>query len=312
MAQHIPHNETKVFLGCLPGDTNAEELSSYFSKFCITPPKMKIKYRKNRICSGYGDFKAVIDKESLDAMLNTNHYYKERSIECRVYLKGKDLREYQERSNRKRVHVGNLSPDLTDKQLYEAFSLHGDVKRAYIANSLDTDGCCFGFVTFERKEDADLALSLKALMIGDRQAEINPLKSQNEGVHKKKNIFGKGLGKIRGDGLKNRSGKSQKYKICLNKFYGNFKQTHYQHGWNHAARGDPQTELCRANGNGVILYQKNHAQKSKAFHGRRRDQSFRPNSKAKFRGWICLKGGRIPKLATCVDKYNIRINKCER
>lgn len=178
--------DKKIFLGCLPADSKAEELTQYFNKYCTSLKKMKIKYRSNKVCAGYGYFLAEISDESLLRMTSEQHYYKERSIECRLYLTGKALTEYQNSFNKRRVYVGDLSPYLTEKELFKAFAPLGKVKRAYIANNPDKHGKIFGFVVFFDKETAKSVVSRTEIFISGRRVEIKEVTVQQQQTKGKK------------------------------------------------------------------------------------------------------------------------------
>ena len=138
----------KIFIGCLPADTVQHHLKSYFNRFCRVAC-FKIKYRSNGVCSGYGHFICTNpNKAVLQKLFNSTHYYKDRDLECRPYLKGSALESYQKEFNMRRVYVKNLPPYMTDVELKQEFSKFGKVYRAYRANKPDKKGISFGFVIF--------------------------------------------------------------------------------------------------------------------------------------------------------------------
>lgn len=59
-----PKKETKIFIGCLPADTNEEELKEYFLQYCTDLTNFKVKFRSNGICSGYAYFSTGVQKNS--------------------------------------------------------------------------------------------------------------------------------------------------------------------------------------------------------------------------------------------------------
>jgi len=145
----------KVFIGCLPAETDPTEIEQYFSKFCLMS-KMKIKYRSNNVCAGYGHFMAHFKSpEESRTLYSSRHFYHGRSLECRPYLTGQSLYDYQTEFNKRRVYVGNLPPFYDDFQLLKLFMQFGEIQRAYIANNPDKGGKTFGFVIF--KEEGLLA-----------------------------------------------------------------------------------------------------------------------------------------------------------
>lgn len=68
-------HQTKIFVGCLPSETIESDLFDYFSTFC-TIEGLKIKYRSNEICAGYGHFICLNPTpEILKELFSTPHFY---------------------------------------------------------------------------------------------------------------------------------------------------------------------------------------------------------------------------------------------
>jgi hypothetical protein len=68
-------SQTKIFVGCLPSETIESELFDYFSFFCGVS-NLKIKYRSNSICAGYGHFICLNPSpEILNELFSTPHFY---------------------------------------------------------------------------------------------------------------------------------------------------------------------------------------------------------------------------------------------
>ncbi|XP_029657470.1 RNA-binding protein 1-like [Octopus sinensis] len=53
-----------------------------------------------------------------------------------------------------RLHIGDLGPEITEKDLITAFKVYGDVEDVWVAKSPP----CFGFVIFRTDEDATEAM----------------------------------------------------------------------------------------------------------------------------------------------------------
>lgn len=149
----------KIFIGCLPSNSNKEEIHSYFSNYCSIN-KLKISFRTNGICAGYGHFTTEITKTQLEELLNKNHTYMGRVLECRLYMKGKQLRDYLKDFNSRRVHVNNIPKFTTDQELYLFFKLLCNVEKAYIANQSDANDHIFGFVIAKDSESAEKLIEM--------------------------------------------------------------------------------------------------------------------------------------------------------
>lgn len=178
--------DIKIFLGCLPASSDAGELTEYFQKYCRSITKMKIKYRSNKVCAGYGHFIADIDERSLEKMTSAQHYYKDRSIECRLYLTGTALADYQIKFNQRRIYAGNLPPSLNEREFFKTFSQFGKVQRAYIANNPDKEGKTFGFVVYFDELTAKKVIKKERIQNYGRIVTIKPVTVQKQKIEKKK------------------------------------------------------------------------------------------------------------------------------
>lgn len=158
----------KIFLGCLPSHTDTEELRTYFLEHCPDIHNLKVKYRSNGICAGYGHFLTNSTKTQLEALFSKNHYYKGRSLECRRYLNGKKLDQYMEQFVKRRIYVSKIPEGANDRELYDCFSEFGKVTRAYIANmSENIKSKIFGFVIMESEEETKVILDRRVTLKGE-------------------------------------------------------------------------------------------------------------------------------------------------
>ena len=174
--------KTKIFLGCLPPNTDEQELRAYFSEFCSIS-EMKLKYRSNKQCAGYGYFFCNEDS-NISTLTDTPHYHKGRSLECRLYLSGEELKKYQEKFNKRRLYIGNLPLGTTDEQLFEFFNHISPVMRAYTLEKPDDDGKWFGFVVF-KNESALEDVQSQVLHLKGNLLEVKMV-SKDKNAHKRK------------------------------------------------------------------------------------------------------------------------------
>lgn len=79
------------------------------------------------------------------------------------------------------IYVGNLSYDVTDKQLREVFEAYGEVSSAKVItdrNSGRSKG--FGFVEMDNKAEAEAAIEqLDGAEIDGRPVKVNEAKPRN-------------------------------------------------------------------------------------------------------------------------------------
>ncbi len=81
---------------------------------------------------------------------------------------------------RKKVYVGNISPDADKKSLKALFSVFGTVKRAYIVTDPKT-GQSKGFGFVEMSSDAEAQAAIAALdgkKCGDYTVKVNEAKGK--------------------------------------------------------------------------------------------------------------------------------------
>lgn len=80
----MKHEVFKIFIGCLPSDSTTEELTAYLSMFCKVK-NLKIRFRKNGICAGYGHAFLISDSGSFKDFLALDHLYQGRALEIRPF-----------------------------------------------------------------------------------------------------------------------------------------------------------------------------------------------------------------------------------
>ena len=82
----------------------------------------------------------------------------------------------------KRLYVGNLPFDLTEDQLHELFSAHGQVASTKLITDFNTGRSRgFGFVEMRTEEEAQVAIDkMNKSKIGDREIVVNEARPRPE------------------------------------------------------------------------------------------------------------------------------------
>ena len=95
------------------------------------------------------------------------------------------------------IYVGNLSRDVSESELKEAFQVYGEVQSAAIIKEKFTgESRGFGFVEMPNKEEADKAIaSLNGRDLKGRTATVNEARPRTD---KPRTGFGGGRGGSRG------------------------------------------------------------------------------------------------------------------
>ena len=81
-----------------------------------------------------------------------------------------------------KLYVGNLSFDVSDAELEEAFSEYGEIASATVIKDRDSDRSKgFGFVEFVQEADAQKAKeAMNGKQLGERALKVDEAKPQRE------------------------------------------------------------------------------------------------------------------------------------
>jgi RNA recognition motif-containing protein len=82
----------------------------------------------------------------------------------------------------KRLYVGNLPFDLSEDQLHELFSAHGQVASTKLITDFNTGRSRgFGFVEMKTEDDAQKAITnMNKAKVGDRELVVNEARPRPE------------------------------------------------------------------------------------------------------------------------------------
>ena len=158
--------QIKLFIGCLPSDTIPEEISQYFSKYCIKIEDLEVKVRKNGVCAGFGHLGCLISIQQLQKVTSETHVYRGRTLEVRQYLSEEELKEVAEELRKRKIHVSNLPKSATDEDLLHLFEAFGEIERAYLANKNPKKEDIYGFVVFKSPKCIRAALNAQLTFKG--------------------------------------------------------------------------------------------------------------------------------------------------
>ena len=80
------------------------------------------------------------------------------------FKKGKNLYDFKDGINKRRLFVYSLPPKMNNTDLYDLFSKYGNVEDAYIIiNRLTKQSKGFGYVIYETNEEAEKMIDRKIL-----------------------------------------------------------------------------------------------------------------------------------------------------
>jgi RNA recognition motif-containing protein len=113
----------------------------------------------------------------------------------------------------KKLYVGNLSYETTDKDLIEMFGQHGQVSSAQVIMDRDT-GRSKGFAFVEMSTDQEAQAATQAFngqMINGRQLTVNEARPKTEGGRGGRGGYGGGGGRGSGGGGYGDGGYGRRY-----------------------------------------------------------------------------------------------------
>lgn len=151
----------KIFIGCLPHDAKNEEVLGFLCQHVGCVEALKIRYRNNGLCAGYGHAVVSASNTEIKELLNSQISYKGRVLECRRFFAQVDFEQHLEELNQRRIYVSGLPIGFSDQELFNLFQETGQIEKAYMAaqdSSTAFEGS-FGFVIFSSKKDAESVLS---------------------------------------------------------------------------------------------------------------------------------------------------------
>lgn len=153
----------KVFIGCLPGDCDRQELTALIEQYAAIK-KLALVTNKNAsgqtYCKGYGFAicHSLTDLEAL-AALDGRIYYRDRPLNFRKYKTGSSLTEEREAFNRRRVFVGNIPVHLHEYQVADLLTRFGAIKKVYFIANASDKRLKFGYAVFHHEATVQRILS---------------------------------------------------------------------------------------------------------------------------------------------------------
>lgn len=176
MLYHHQINDSQkytVFIGCLPGRANQEDLiKKYGNIFDI-----KITRKGGKKGSGYGSF-STPSKPLYEHLISTPQKIDGRVITCRPYLQGDAKIRYLQRLNKRRIFIRGLDLKWTDGKIFEFFSQLWEVEKAYAIRDLNGASRGYGYVNFFRPKDAKNALNRGFLDFEGVHVKCTPFQKQ--------------------------------------------------------------------------------------------------------------------------------------
>lgn len=147
-------DQTEIFIGGLPNNTDDESLSELLSRYTKIN-ELNVKRRNNKKtkkCLGYAI--AKVDQSKAHKLIEVAYLnYKDRRISLTKNLKGKELEDFQKKFAKRRLFIKDLPKDTEPEFLQKTFSRFGPLDSFYIRGQPGTD-LKLGVVIFKERKSA--------------------------------------------------------------------------------------------------------------------------------------------------------------
>lgn len=170
---------TRVFIGCIPGSSNAEELTFLLGGYCnVLSVTLALDTNRSHenFCLGYG-FAQCQSKADVEILVNLSNklVYRGRNISLREYRVGSQLREDKATFNKKIVYLGNLPEGTRAQDLRPFFEKFGLIENLYLVKKSSASGNKFGYLVYDQPESAKHLLQCDlSFDIGGQNIRIEP------------------------------------------------------------------------------------------------------------------------------------------
>lgn len=235
----MEQSKVTIFVGGLSDNLKEEKLEAYFHQYTKKLYARVLRNPKTGRSKGYG-FLHLEDKEAATRILQKEHSIDGRKIDCQIAKASKSLigTDLPQSSNKNRLYVAGLSPEITDNDLFEYFSYYRPVKSAYVIRDYYTQKSkLFAYVVFFSIEDAFSVFKIETHVIKGKKVKLSKFKNEKKGG-KRNNKSWRDDGGMRSDhkgGVKKMKNRKKRNKAKHQKspaneeYYQQKEDTYYQH-----------------------------------------------------------------------------------
>lgn len=155
---------SKVFISCLPGDTNPEELLQLLQSHAgVVNVTLATKHKSHQesYCLGYGFATCSSNQQAkklLDLSDQQRIYYKKRPMIIREFKSGRFLNEEKEQIYARRLYIANIPRKVTTKQLKDVFAPYGTLEALYTVYKPQNKGYKCGYAIYKEQHSAQKAI----------------------------------------------------------------------------------------------------------------------------------------------------------
>ena len=169
----------KIFVGGFDSLTKEKDLRLYFQRFgeieSLVAKKGGANARKGYCFVTFKDHKSV-----QKILAQKEHKFKNRTIHCNAYKKGKSLERSKNDIDQRRAFISNVVGNISEKMIRKAIGPHATVENCYITSNNNNSGNSrVAFLTLGSKEEVDLLLGTE-VSIGVRRLNIRRYKRKED------------------------------------------------------------------------------------------------------------------------------------
>lgn len=188
--------EGKIFIGGLSWQTTESSLRFYFEKYGELTDVALMTDKRTGQPRGFG-FITMKDSAATDIIVSTEHTIDGRVVDVKRAVP-RDMAPAPSRTESKKIFVGGLPAEVTDKEFSEYFSQYGQVKEAVVMVDRATNHSRgFGFVTFEHAESVDVCIHNKNEIMG-KWVEVKRAEPRDGNGRGDMGGMGMGMGRMQG------------------------------------------------------------------------------------------------------------------
>lgn len=152
----------RIFVGCLPGDTNSRELAKILGRYARLKKVSLVLDDINphrTYCKGYG-FAICESREEAAKLVaqDAKVTYKNRVLALREFKSGSKLSRDRAMFNKRRIFIGNIPIHGDESSLKQVLERFGQVDKIFFVSTDEPSNGKFGYAVFGSVEDAQKLL----------------------------------------------------------------------------------------------------------------------------------------------------------
>lgn len=177
MTDNSSEDQCKLFVGGLGWNTSKEQVQEYFERFGPVTDVIVLRNPATGQSRGFGFVTFANQESSKNASnMKSGHVIDGKEVDVKPYSSRiHEMKRKQKFDNSMKVFIGGIPPGMTDEEIIEAFGKFGPV--IDFTNMMDetrTRSRGFGFLTFEKPESIQRALTEHWVTINGKQLEVKP------------------------------------------------------------------------------------------------------------------------------------------